>query len=297
MPAHDLPLRSLAFATDIDVLPEETEVDDLGPRVVVRSPTNPTHYWGNFLLEREPAAMGSLPRLEALFVEHVAARNPGTAHRAFGWDCVDGDLGPVEAELAAAGYEVERVACLVAEPGELVLHDRANRDVVVRALDPAAGADDVAWAQVHELQVVNRPDGHVPAHHSRYAEQRMADRRRRFQAGDGAWVVAELEGVVVAGCGVIVTRGRCRYQDVDTAELHRRRGVASRLVHDAGRLAIERFGAERLVIGAEADHHAATLYQSLGFVPRELGVGAAWWPTAPRAGDHPELGHLAHAVS
>src|SRR5204863_5406261 len=39
--------RSLVWATELDVLPPERLVERRGGYLVVRSPGNPRHYWGN----------------------------------------------------------------------------------------------------------------------------------------------------------------------------------------------------------------------------------------------------------
>jgi hypothetical protein len=61
------------------------------------------------------------------------------------------------------------------------------------------------------------------------------------------------------------------------------------VVHDAGRAALEQFGASHLVIGADAEYHALPLYESLGFVVRERSLAVCWWPGAPRASLHPSF--------
>src|SRR5262249_28028818 len=42
--------RSIAIATDLDVLPARSIVRRRVGYTVVRSPSNPAHYWGNFLV-------------------------------------------------------------------------------------------------------------------------------------------------------------------------------------------------------------------------------------------------------
>ena len=68
------------------------------------------------------------------------------------------------------------------------------------------------------------------------------------------------------------------FQAVDTAESHRRRGIASRLVAEAARAAAETHGAEQLVIVADAGYHALGLYESLGFEREEHVFGVCLWP-------------------
>lgn len=294
MPRTEVDFRSLMVATDVDVLPDTSIVVDRGEYVVVRTPSNPQYHWGNFLLYRDPPVAGDGERWEATFDEEFGA-DRSYRHCALAWD-VPGAEGAAHDEFVEAGYSHEDGVALVAQPQELVEHPRANRDVTVRALDP--DADDTLWEAVLELQVASREPGHTEAEYREFVEARMEDRRTRFRAGDGTWFVAQLpSGVVAASCGVVVTQGRCRFQAVDTHPDHRRLGIATRLVHDAGREAIDRFGAEHLVIVADADYHALPLYESLGFVERERLLAVCWWPGAPRAAEHPRWGSLARPVT
>lgn len=283
----DLQFASLVVATDIDTLPDSAEVVDRGDYVVVRSPSNPTHYWGNFLLYREPPAQGAREQWEADYEREFGVQR-ASRHVAFTWDVIDGERGAAD-EFEAVGYDGEGEVGLIARPDELVAHPRANAEVEIRILDPEG--DEPLWHAAIELQVANREPGHEEAPHREFVRRRLEDRRDRFRRGDGAWFLALTpEGEAAAGCGVIVTDGRARYQAVDTVERFRRRGIASRLVHDAGQVAIEHFGAEHLVIVAEAGYHALPLYESLGFAPRHRGWGLCWWPNAPRAALHPRWG-------
>lgn len=182
-------IRSLAWATDIDVLPLDAIITRNDGFWVVRSPSNPTHYWGNFLLFDDPPRAGDGARWEARFAAVFGDRVPD--HRSFGWDRTDGSAGAVEPEFVARGYALERTVGLLARPGELVHHPRANREVSVRALDPIADAE--AWSQVIELWVAGREPSFDELDYREFASARLADLRALFQAGRGAWWVAELE--------------------------------------------------------------------------------------------------------
>lgn len=291
MPRTDVTFNSLLAATDVDVLSDQAVVVDRGEYVVVRSPASPNHHWGNFLLSRVPPRAGAREAWEAAF-EREFADQPRSRHRAFAWEGEGGEE-VAAAEFGAAGYDLDPCAALVARPEELVAHPRANAEVEIRALDPAPGADEALWHATAELQVAGRGEGHPEADYREFLADRTAERRRRFLAGDGAWFVATMPGgEVVAACGIVVTQGRARYQAVDTAEAFRRRGIARRLVHDAGAHAVRELGARHLVIGAETDYHALPLYESLGFVVRERSLAVCWWPTAPNAAEHPDAERL-----
>ena len=43
-------VRSLGYRTDLMISAINGEVTDRGDYLVIRTPSNPTYYWGNFLL-------------------------------------------------------------------------------------------------------------------------------------------------------------------------------------------------------------------------------------------------------
>jgi ribosomal protein S18 acetylase RimI-like enzyme len=263
--------RSLALATDIDVLARERVVRRRADHLVVRSPGNPGHYSGNLLIFDDPPGPGDRVRWNATF-EAEFADEPRVRHRTFAWERTDGSLGSAREEFVAAGYELEQIVALIAGPHELRAHPRENGAARIRTLDPAPGADERLWQQVIELEVAGRDRRFDEDIHRQFIRTRKRELRELFLAGRGAWYVA-LDGggrEVLGSCGVVVTAGRGRFQSVETAEEHRRRGICSRLVVEAALIS----GAERLVICADPGYHALGLYESLGFraVERVAGV-------------------------
>ena len=215
----------------------------------MRSPTNPTHYWGNLLVFDDAPAPGDGLRWEALFAAEFADE-PRVIHRTFAWDRTDDVRGASYSEFRARGYDVDLSVGMIARPDEIHPHPRANPDVVVKALDPEPGGpDERHWHQVLELQAAARdPDSsETEEAYDVFNRARQAELRMGFRAGAGAWYVALDGDKVVGSMGIVVTGGRARYQAVDTAVTHRRRGICSRLLVDAARHAVAAYGAERLV--------------------------------------------------
>jgi ribosomal protein S18 acetylase RimI-like enzyme len=269
--------RSLVLATLIDVLPDDRVVVRDGDHLIVRSPSNPGHWEGNMLAFDDAPAAGDGERWEAAF-DGAFADEPAVRHRTFYWDRTDGAEGAAVPEFGARGYRLERDTGLIAAPHELTAHPRANRDVEIRRLDPAPGADEPLWEDAIGVALANNAEDPSPdADFDRFVRTRQSERRAAFAAGRGAWYVAldPADGAVVAGCGVIATGPRGRFQAVDTAPTHRRRGIARRLVHEAAVDAAARFELSRLVIVADPGYHAIGIYESLGFRPRER-VCSAW---------------------
>jgi ribosomal protein S18 acetylase RimI-like enzyme len=258
--------RSLVWATDIDVLPPDRVAVRRDGHVVVRSPSNPTHYFGNLLVFDDPPGPGDRRRWEAAFAAEFADE-PAVRHRTFCWDRTDDALGEARAEFEAAGYDLERTVGLIAPPGDIRPHPRANHEVTIRALPPEPGSgDEPLWEQALEIQVAGRDtERFAEASYREFCRRRLGDLRDLFIAGRGAWYVALLGDEVAGSCGIVVTAGRGRFQIVDTAAAHRRRGIGSRLVVDAAQHAAATYGARRLVIAADAEYHALGIYESLGF--------------------------------
>ena len=276
--------RALVWATDLDVLPLDHVVERRDDHLIVRSPSNPTHHWGNLLLFDDPPAHGDGARWERLF-EVELGRDPRVGHRTFGWDRTDGALGCAREEFVARGYELEETVGLIATPELVARHRRENREVRVKALEPTPGLDERLWDQVVELQVAGRDQRFDEAAHREFSRRRLDDLRALFETGHGAWYVALGAGAgeVVASCGVVVTGARGRFQSVDTASAYRRRGICSRLVVEAASHAARRHGVRQLVIAADPGYHALGLYESLGFQIRERVCGVNRRPPRSRA--------------
>jgi ribosomal protein S18 acetylase RimI-like enzyme len=271
--------RSLVWATDVDVLPLDRVVERKEGYLLVRSPGNPGHWWGNLLLFDRPPGAGDAHRWERLF-EAEFGDEPRVRHRTFAWDRTDGAAGSAREEFLSRGYELDELVGLVAERGQMRAHRRENREVLIRALEPAPGTDEELWHAVVELQVANRDPHHAEQAHRAFARARQDDLRELFRAGYGAWYVAvdPASGDVAGSCGVVVTGERGRFQAVDTALAYRRRGICSRLVVKAAQCSAAAHGAERFVIVADVGYHALGLYESLGFSRREHVFGVCCPP-------------------
>ena len=239
------------------------------------------HYWGNLLIFDAPPTAGDRVRWEQRFAAEFADQ-PRSVHRTFAWDVTPDGLGAAGEEFVAHGYELDETVGLAATPDQVRPHPRANRDVRVYAPDPRPGADEAVWDAMVELQVATRDADRFSAEtHRAFCQTRLDDLRALFRIGHGSWYVALAGDEVVGSCGVVVTDGRGRFQTVDTAPDHRRRGICSRLVVEAAHHAADRHGAGQLVIGADPGYHALGIYESLGFVPVETVAGV--WLAPPGA--------------
>ena len=264
-------IRSLGYRTDLIFARFHGVVEERGDCVVVRTPSNPGYYWGNFLLFRDPPGEGAPAEWKRRFHQEIASRQPAR-HLAFGWDAPEGERGRVEPFLAE-GFILNENVVLTADT--VSPPPRPNREVEVRPL-----ASDADWAQALENQVVcHAAEFRLPEYRV-FKTLQMDAYRRMAAAGLGAWFGAFLDGRLVADLGVFVDGPVARFQAVETHPDFRRRGICGTLVHESARHAQAALGAERLVMVADEHYHAGRIYQSLGFRPTERQLGIELRPDA-----------------
>jgi GNAT superfamily N-acetyltransferase len=250
-------VRSLGYRTDLMArLLEGSLVEDRGDYLVVRSPHNPTYWWGNFLLLAAPPQPGDA----GICVEIFAAEFPDAAHVAIGIDVVEVS-GVNVGELTAEGLRLQQSAVLTAQ--ELHEPPHPNRAAAIREL-----SGDQDWRQAADLRAaVNAGEpGSEPA----FLQARIAAERGLTEAGHGFWFGAFLDRTLVAQLGLVTDgSGIARYQNVETHPAARRQGLAGTLVWHAGQQALDSLGASTLVMIADPRDVAIRVYRSVGFTDAE----------------------------
>lgn len=240
---------------------------DRGDHLVVRTPDNPTFWWGNFLLyDRVPQAGDALSWLAAFDAE-ITQVQPASNHVAIG---IDGDT-PFElpADFAAAGLELHTQTVLTLTRDQLrAPHKPLEHEFSVRAAELPARIGALL-----ELQVAADEGAHEPAGYRVFREQAL----RRWAAMQDAGLGHQFAVFArtphgerpVAGCGLFRDgRGAgsaARFQYVETHPQWRRRGLCTALVHRVCHHGFEVMGAQTLVMVADPDDVAIGIYESLGF--------------------------------
>jgi len=261
--------RSLGYRTDLIFPRFDGHVTDRKDYVVVRTPSNPTYHWGNFLLFPEPPGPGDDARWLARFAEEIGPPEE-VGHIAFGWDDPEGRRGEVDPFLAR-GFTFEDGVVLAAS--EVRRPPKFNPEVEIRPL-----SEDWEWEQAYGNQLACRSDAFQGDEgYAAFKAQQMWRYRTMVEAARGEWFGALIQNHLVADLGVFVQDGLGRFQSVGTHPQFRRLGICSTLVYRAASYAFQLMGAERLVIVAEADHYARDVYCSVGFEPVEKQVGLSWW--------------------
>jgi ribosomal protein S18 acetylase RimI-like enzyme len=260
-------VQSLGFRTDLMMRRlGGAVVEDRGSHVVVRTPDNPWFYWGNFLIV-PPLGPGDAQSWLDTFAETF----PGARHVAIGVDGTGGGLGHA-GPLTAAGLEPHVDVVLTAST--LRLPGARAIDAVLR---PLVSDDD--WRRSVAFRVA--ADGSDDPAHAEFAAARQAELRRQAEDGHGVYVGAFVGDELVAELGCYTDgQGLARFQSVETAPDHRRKGLASALMVLAEQLLRQSHAVDRLVIVADPAYVAIDLYRRLGFVDAERQVQ---WQRSPSA--------------
>ena len=251
-------IPSLAFRTDLALARlAGSEVEDHGDHVVVRTPDNPSFYWGNYLLLPQAPTADELPAWE-----EVSDRTfPHCRHRAYGVATAHGTLDDL-AVFAAAGFGTDASSVLTAT----AVHEppRPNREATYRRL-----VSDDDWEQQMSLWKVD--DEVTPE----FVRGKVAAERRTSESGAGAWWGAFVGGTLLSSMGLVsASPGLARYQQVQTRPEARGRGLAGTLVERVGRYGFEELGATTLVMVADPDYLAIRIYRSVGFDDTETELQA-----------------------
>jgi ribosomal protein S18 acetylase RimI-like enzyme len=247
-------ISSLGFRTDLAIRRLGGSTIELRDEfAVVKTPSNPGYWWGNFILLAAPVAAGSGQALR----ERFAAEFPAADHMAIGVDGTEGETGD-RSTIDALGLAVEIDAVLTAE--RLRTPRPTAGDPLCR---PLRGDDD--WTQALTLRRACHDPAETPQDRD-FQERTIAQARDICARGHGSWFGAFIDGRLVSSLGLIRTDpATARYQTVETHPDHRRQGLAGRLIYESSLYASERLGTSRLVIVADPDYHAIELYGRLGF--------------------------------
>ena len=240
-------VRSLALTTDLGLAATHGIVIDRGDYIVVSTPDNPSFYYGNYLALPAAPQVGEVAYWKRRFAEELGA-NPEIRHVTLYWDGTSAEVGARD-ELVAAGFTVE-------------LHQAMTATIVTAPPIPL----EVRALVPNELRLTADLAFAIGDDHSDYYRQfltRQAAWRKSLVERELATFWGAFDGEDLVGSLGIVPLGRlARYQDVQTAASHRKRGIASALLATA---AASDHGGELVVIVAEPNSAAARVYERAGF--------------------------------
>jgi GNAT superfamily N-acetyltransferase len=254
-------IRSVGLATDLELAKTRGQVIDRDDYFVVRTPDDPSYYFGNLLVLPAAPQVGEVAYWTRKFASELGS-DPAIKHVALRWDGIHGDTGATD-ELVAAGFTVEVLQVMTATSVQA-----APVDVELRPLD----ARELPATAELEYAIGDRHDDVF----RRFLHRRATWKQTLVASGLATFWGAFDDGTLVASLGLVSLGTRARYQDVQTAASHRKRGIASALLA----IAAKDVTASELVIVAEPDSTAARVYGRVGFRTVERVGSACRYPGA-----------------
>lgn len=250
---------SLGFRTDLALLAlGGSDIDDRGDHLVVRTDSNPSFYWGNFLLlDQVPAADAA-----ASWVDRFRETFPDRRHIAIGVDGTDGTASDV-APFVELGLSLEKGSVMTARS----VHPppRPNTQADYRTLQ-----SDDDWAAHVELRMAIDDVDDVETHRA-FVVAKADNSRQLAGAGHGAYFGAFVDGRLLSSMGLVrAGQDLARFQNVETHPDARGRGLAGTLVHHVSRYGFEQLDASTLVMVADPDYSAIRVYRAVGFESTQM---------------------------
>jgi GNAT superfamily N-acetyltransferase len=255
-------VRNLALTTELALIATRGRITDRGTYLVVETPDDPGYYHGNLVVFPAPPQRGEVASWLRTFDDELGG-TPEIKHVTFCWDGITGDEGAGD-ELRDAGFQIDTHLVLAAESVDAT---PAVLPIRVLAADEVLATADLAW------QLGDRHD----ETYRRFLSRRAAWHRDLVLRGLAKFYGAFDQAALVASLGLVRVLDVGRYQDVQTLDAYRRRGLARALLALAARDAFA-LGVERVVIVAEPDSPAARLYARAGFHAIERTVSACRYP-------------------
>jgi GNAT superfamily N-acetyltransferase len=226
--------------------------------IAVRTPDNPTFYWGNFLLLPAAPLDADLKHWQRRFHDEIGRWQPESRHLAFGVNA--GPDGQALPAWQAHGFDLFETAVLRLAPGQLQAPLKPPRgDVLFRPFDLALEAEAVVALQSADSH------GFETAGYVTYRRRQMARYAQMAAADEAAWFGVWCDGVLAADCGLMRDGALGRFQHVATHPAWRRRGLCSALIHAVSRWGLTNWKLQELLMCADPHDVAIGIYESLGF--------------------------------
>jgi GNAT superfamily N-acetyltransferase len=225
---------------------------------IIRTVKQPDFYWGNFLCYKSPPDRGSM---DEWIRETRKVFGPKPKHLVFSWDSEE--KGEVDAFIDN-GFRYVQLTALNLERTMIAVDEPLDLDL--RMIQK-----DWEWDAVIKLQTEVGFEEEIPdpPAYEAFQKKKFHSYRMLQESGIGAWWGAFSGKELVADLGLFfdfkIKLGR--FQSVETAKPHRRKGICRALLKKVYEWSVEAKNITQLTIVAESGGAAERLYQTMGFNP------------------------------
>ena len=251
-------VTSLGFRTDLALLTASgSVVEDRGTHLVVRSPDNPSYFWGNFLLLAQPPS----PAASARWSAPSTPSSPLADHVSIGIDTAD-LTDDARAAFEAAGMTVDVATVLTAS-------DAAGARARSRPRSGALEGDD-EWEAPRPAQPAALPaDLRGGVHGVRAPEERPGAAPRRRRSRPALRRLRRRRARLAPPASSSPRTGSRASRASRPTPSTAARGWPRPSSTRPGQHALDQLGVRTLVIVADTDGEAIGIYRRLGFADTE----------------------------
>lgn len=261
-------ITSLSRRTDLIFAKFSGSVIDKGNYTLVQTPRNPSFHWGNYVVFEAPPKAGDYKRWKEIFEKEFTYYDK-IGHMVFTWESNPSCPGEYQ-EFVDNDFEFDEGVVL--STSELITPTKYNDKIEIRKI-----ITDEEWEDVIEIQLLCSDPKFANAGYESFKRKQFAQYRAMSEKGMGNWFGAYIDGQIVGDLGIFFEEELGRYQNVGTHPEFRRQGICQTLVYETARIALNEYGVETLVMEADANYHAAKIYESVGFKPTEKNFALNWW--------------------
>jgi ribosomal protein S18 acetylase RimI-like enzyme len=261
-------ITSLSRRTDLIFARFSGEVKDCGHYTLIQTKNNPGYHWGNYMVFDHAPAKGDLMRWRELFKKEFTYYDE-PHHMVFTWETNPTSPGDYK-EFVEAGFEFDEAVVLSTQ--KVTPPKKRNNQIEIRKVITAEG-----WEDAIQLQIACSNPKYMNSSYESFKREQMGQYRKMSEAGLGYWFVAYVGNKPAADLGIFFENKLGRYQNVGTHPDYRRQGICQTLVYETAQIAFNEFKVDTLVMEADANYHAAKIYESVGFTPTEKNYALSWW--------------------
>ncbi|MBC7712398.1 MAG: GNAT family N-acetyltransferase [Rhizobacter sp.] len=259
-------LNSLSLQTNMIFARNESEIIERESYIVVKTLSNPGFHWGNYLIFKKAPVEGDIVNWMNIF-ERKMSHYKEFKHYVFAWDELS---EPRSEEYLTHDFELQKSVSL--QTSTLTYPKHYNSKIIVRTLE---STED--WDAATELQVAAREERFSGEEYREFKINQSESYKKLIKENRGARFGAFLEGKIVADLGIYFEGDLARYQSAVTDNQYRRQGICATLVYESGMYALKNWQIKTLVMEADPDYHAAKVYESVGFTPKEFSYSLYWY--------------------
>lgn len=250
-------MQNLVCRTDAIFHQRDGFIEEFPAYWVIRTPDNPSFWFGNYVLFKHAPQPGDLPRWREI---HHRVFGSSLNHMVLGWD--EPEPGSIQQFLDAKLIPSHGIALSLQAPPS---GTRINPDLEIRALVEQSEWDAMLRQQIQ----IDRDDFAYPEDAGVFRTKQMVASKRMTDEGHGNWWGAFLNDQLVGGMGLYFDAAKSigRFQYVTTAAAHRRKRVCSTILDHAVRHAFATVNPQTLVISTDAEDNnpAIPTYRNFGF--------------------------------